>query len=253
MARRITGGLVGSSTLLGTIQISPEAALSTAADQNIIFSPGANAQVVSTANIQLNAQSDLRWADADSSNWVAFQGPATISSDVTWTLPATDGATNQVLTTNGSGILSWTTKDISITNNTIDSAVNYIVFSAATSGSASPRVSDTGLTFQPSTGTLTVTNIVESSSIVYKENVLPISNALDDIMKLVGVTYDRKDGSAKGEAGLIAEQVNQVLPNLVTKDKHGDPTGINYTKFSAYLIEAVKALKTEIDGIKGTR
>ena len=62
-----------------------------------------------SGDITLNAQSDLRFADADSSNWVALQAPATITSNVTWTLPATDGTNNQVLKTNGSGTLSWTT------------------------------------------------------------------------------------------------------------------------------------------------
>jgi hypothetical protein len=60
-------------------------------------------------NVTLNAQGDLRFADADSSNWVAFQAPATVSSNVTWTLPAADGTTGQVLSTNGSGTLSWAT------------------------------------------------------------------------------------------------------------------------------------------------
>ncbi len=58
-------------------------------------------------NVQLNAQSDLRFADSDSSNWVAFQAPSTVSSNVTWTLPATDGTNGQVLVTNGAGTLSW--------------------------------------------------------------------------------------------------------------------------------------------------
>jgi len=40
-----------------------------------------------TGDITLNAQSDVRFADSDSSNWVAFQAPATVSSNVTWTLP----------------------------------------------------------------------------------------------------------------------------------------------------------------------
>lgn len=61
-----------------------------------------------TGNMQLNAQSDLRFADSDSSNWVAFQAPTTIASNVTWTLPATDGTTGQILSTNGAGVLSWT-------------------------------------------------------------------------------------------------------------------------------------------------
>jgi len=67
---------------------------------------GFNAKTFSS-NVTLNAQSDLRFADSDSSNWVAFQAPALVSSNVTWTLPSADGTADQTLTTNGSGVLSW--------------------------------------------------------------------------------------------------------------------------------------------------
>jgi hypothetical protein len=65
-----------------------------------------------TGDITLNAQSDLRFADADSSNWVAFQGATTIAANVTWTLPAADGTNGQLLSTNGSGTLGWYTPAI---------------------------------------------------------------------------------------------------------------------------------------------
>ena len=58
-------------------------------------------------DVQINARGDLRFADADSTNWVALQAPGTILNNVTWTLPATDGASGEVLSTNGSGILAW--------------------------------------------------------------------------------------------------------------------------------------------------
>jgi len=92
-----------------------------------IFSPGADQIGISTGgtqrvsvdasgdvtvaggNVTLNAQGDLRFADSDSSNWVAFQSPSTVSSNVTWTLPSADGTSGQVLSTNGTGTLSWTT------------------------------------------------------------------------------------------------------------------------------------------------
>jgi len=61
----------------------------------------------SGGNVEIKAQGDLRFADSDSSNWVAFQAPATVANNVTWTLPAADGTTGQVLSTNGSGALSW--------------------------------------------------------------------------------------------------------------------------------------------------
>jgi phage-related tail fiber protein len=62
-----------------------------------------------TGNIKLNAQSDIRFADADSSNYVALQAPATVATDLTLTLPATDGSSGQALTTNGSGALAFAT------------------------------------------------------------------------------------------------------------------------------------------------
>lgn len=62
-----------------------------------------------TGDITLNAQSDLRFADSDSSNWVALQAPAVVGTNVIWTLPATDGSASQALSTNGSGTLSWAT------------------------------------------------------------------------------------------------------------------------------------------------
>ena len=65
-------------------------------------------------NVTLNAQGDLRFADSDSSNWVAFQSPPTVASNVTWTLPAADGTTGQVLSTDGSGALSWATASATV-------------------------------------------------------------------------------------------------------------------------------------------
>jgi hypothetical protein len=139
-----------------------------------------------------------------------------------------------------------------VSDDTTTNATYYPLISTSTSGAtATAKVSSTKMTFNPSSGLLTVTALTESSSIALKENVNPITNALDSIMQLVGVTYDRKDGSKKNEAGLIAEDVATVLPNLVTLDENGNPNGINYTKFSAYLIEAVKSLKNEINELKG--
>jgi hypothetical protein len=86
--------------------------------------------------------------------------------------------------------------------------------------------------------------ITESSSIALKQNIDPITNALNLVSKLVGVTYDRKDGSAKNRAGLIKEEVEKVIPNIVNDD------GIQYTNLIAYLVESIKELKAEIDVLK---
>ena len=61
-----------------------------------------------TGNVSLEAQADLQFYDSDSSNYVGFQAPATISSNVLWTLPNTDGTDGQIIKTDGAGTLSWT-------------------------------------------------------------------------------------------------------------------------------------------------
>lgn len=60
-----------------------------------------------TGDITLNAQSDVRFGDSDSSNFISFQAAGTVGSDVTFTLPDADGSANHVLKTNGSGVLSF--------------------------------------------------------------------------------------------------------------------------------------------------
>ena len=59
------------------------------------------------SNLQLGSQGDLRFADSDSSNYVALQAPGTVSTNVTFTLPGTDGSNGEALVTNGSGVLSF--------------------------------------------------------------------------------------------------------------------------------------------------
>lgn len=60
-----------------------------------------------SGDLRLRAQGDLRFADADSSNYVGFQAPASITADVLWTLPSVDGSADYALVTDGAGTLSW--------------------------------------------------------------------------------------------------------------------------------------------------
>jgi hypothetical protein len=100
---------------------------------------------------------------------------------------------------------------------------------------------------------VTATTLTETSSMALKENFRPIENPLDTVLKLVGHIYDRKDGTLKGEAGLVAEEVAEILPNLVGLDKDGNPDSVKYSRLTVYLLESIKVLKDEIDSLKGTK
>jgi len=126
----------------------------------------------------------------------------------------------------------------------------YVNNTNAPSGSSNSPNGSLALTISANTNCTFAGTITENSSIVYKENVNPITNALDAVLKLAGVTYDRKNGTNKDEAGLIAEEVYEVLPNLVQLNEEGKPNGIMYTKLTAYLIESIKELNAEITKLK---
>jgi hypothetical protein len=157
MARKLSGGLSGSPSV-GALNIAPTAVVTAADNQDITLSPTGTGMLMITANAQLQAQTDLRFADADSSNWVAFQAPATIGSNVTWTLPATDGSDGQFLSTNASGTLSWASGSLSLSDQTVSATTHYPLITTATSGTVtSGNTSSTKFTFQPSTGVVTAT------------------------------------------------------------------------------------------------
>ena len=60
-------------------------------------------------NLIIDNQKEIRFREttANGTNYVALKAPASVSSDLTFTLPATDGTANQALVTDGSGVLSF--------------------------------------------------------------------------------------------------------------------------------------------------
>ena len=293
MPRKITSGRVGKAILgdiftqdntLKSVVAGVNITLEPTQDG------GNNAIVESKAPLLVSDEKQLRLGDSGT-NYAGIQAPATISSSYSLTLPANDGDADQTLVTDGSGVLTWQTVTMSTVNRTAaDNNTYYVAMidtaSAGSGGEDTLSFSDSSrLEFTPNPGKLTVNQmaiqsssassststgalvvgggagfggqvtaqtIVETSSIAIKENINPIQNALDIITQLNGVTYDRLDNK-EHEAGLIAEWTNNVIPELVAKDSEGNATGIKYSKLTAYLIEAVKTLKNELDSIKSKK
>lgn len=161
MGRRHTAGVVGYQAV-GGVQVD-NTTFTAAENLDIVMDPSGTGLFKIAGDAQLETQGDLRFADADSSNYVAFQAPATVTSNVTWTLPSADGSANQAIVTNASGTLSFATVSTALTDNTVDASTNYLAFTTLTSGSlTAARVSSTKLTFQPSTGTVDVSGVVKS-------------------------------------------------------------------------------------------
>ena len=95
-------------------------------------------------------------------------------------------------------------------------------------------------------GTLTEISMRET-----KTNIEPIENILPSVLQIQGVKFDWKDGAhGKNNYGFIAEDVDEILPNLVSHDREGKAQGIQYSKMTAVLLEAIKEQQVQIDELK---
>ena len=80
-----------------------------------------------------------------------------------------------------------------------------------------------------------------------KENINTIDSALDKVVKMRGVTFDRiKDG--KSGAGVLADELESIAPELV---HDGEYKSVSYGNLTSYLIEAIKELKQEVEVLRG--
>ncbi|MGB2808344.1 MAG: tail fiber domain-containing protein [Sedimentisphaerales bacterium] len=91
-----------------------------------------------------------------------------------------------------------------------------------------------------------------TSSIRWKGNIRAIDNPLDKILQLRGVYFDwDAEHGGHHDVGMIAEEVGEVMPEIVVYEENGiDANGMDYSKLTPLLVEAVKELKAENDSLK---
>ena len=215
------------------------------------------------------------------SNGVVFEGNAaddnegtllagTLSEDRTYTLPnatgtialTTDIPTSNSSLTNGENYISSfdiTTQTDSkyLRSNASDSASGVITFSnstASTSKTTGAVIVTGGVGVS---GALNVGGDIvafASSDERLKDNIQNIENPIEKVQSLKGVTWDWNDNADELQqslpnVGVIAQDVEKVLPQLVT-DRDNGFKGVDYAKLTGLLIEAVKDQQKQIDELK---
>ena len=102
-------------------------------------------------------------------------------------------------------------------------------------------------------GDITATgNITAYSDIRLKDNIEKIDDALSKVSLLSGYTFDRTDIDTPRQTGVIAQEVQAVLPEAVSETDDGTLT-VAYGNMMGLMIEAIKELKAEIDELKGVK
>ena len=143
-----------------------------------------------------------------------------------------------------SGSTGATITDYSTTN-----ATYYPTFATASSGALTTiGITSSKLTWNPSTGIMTVVDINTTSDLRLKTNVSTIADALSILDQIEGKSFNYLD-SGVDSFGVIAQQIESVLPQLVSNDEEGFKT-VRYLPLIAILIEGVKQLGAEIRSLK---
>ena len=154
------------------------------------------------------------------------------------------GTSGQALFSTGSGV-AW--QSISVDATQITNGSTNV---QAASG-ANVTVNTAGslcATFDTSNNLTVVGTVTAQSSIVLKDNVETISDALAKVMNLRGVEFDYK-ANGRHSIGVVAEEVESVFDCLVVETD--GVKSVAYQNLVAVLIEAVKDLKSEIDQLRG--
>ena len=99
------------------------------------------------------------------------------------------------------------------------------------------------------TGTIRATgDVIAYSDARVKENIVTLENSLELVQKLRGVSYN-KIGESEKKVGVIAQEVLEVLPEVVQQDQDGRYS-VAYGNITAVLIEAIKQQQLQIDELK---
>ena len=95
-------------------------------------------------------------------------------------------------------------------------------------------------------------DIVAFSDAKVKGDVQVIENALSKVKEIRGVTFIRTDREDNGQrhAGVIAQEVQKVLPEVVTTRVDDGTLAVAYGNLNALLIEAIKELTAKVESLE---
>jgi alkylated DNA nucleotide flippase Atl1 len=153
----------------------------------------------------------------------------------------------------GSNLIGVTPGGVNVYETTNNSTY-YVGILSTTSGiSSGINIASSLLTFNPSTGNMVVGGTVTANSDEkLKTNIKTITNALEKVLSLRGVEYDRVD-TGEHQIGVIAQEVEKIIPEVVyPKGNYPDyeTKSVAYSNLIGIFIEAFKDLKSEIEELK---
>ena len=183
------------------------------------------------SNLTLNAQAEIRLGDSDSSNYVGFKSPGTVGTNLIFTLPSSDGSAGQALVTDASGTLSFAAAGATITSDTSTDTDFLLYFASTTSGALTAVKQDSGLIYNPSTGTLTSAEFVGGGAGLTGLNGSNISSGTVAAAR-VATLNQNTTGTSGGLSSAVTVSLTGAVTGSATFTNAGDTASITTTATS---------------------
>lgn len=98
-------------------------------------------------------------------------------------------------------------------------------------------------------GNMTAAGDINSNSdIKLKKNIKTLTNSLDKVLQMRGVEFDRIDVEGKHQIGFIAQEIEEIYPELVSENQ--GTKSVAYGNITAILVEAIKDQQKQIEELK---
>jgi hypothetical protein len=140
-------------------------------------------------------------------------------------------ASNYVVLSDGDGVIHMSSQN--------GAGVKINLFNAGAGTNA--------VKFNTSTGAVTY----DTSSARYKDNIRDSVYGLSHVMQMRSTQFEYKD-DGRSDVGLIAEELQPIIPELVGINKEGQADSVSYDRMVSVLVKAIQELKAEFDAYKAT-
>ena len=208
-----------------------------------------------TMNVSGTGLSGSDTYDGSGSTTFTVTSNATSSNTVS-TIVARDGSGDfsaGTITATLSGNATSSTTATSATNITLadesSDATCFPIFAATATGDQPPKTDASALTYDASTGTLAATNVNSTSDVNLKTDIHNIEDAITTINQIRGVKFRWRELDIPS-VGVIAQEVEEVLPELISVRSDNGTKSVNYNGLVGVLIEAVKELSTRVEHLE---
>lgn len=200
------------------------------------FMPTSGGAFSGTVTFAAGQTFDGRDVSADGTKLDAIEANADVT-DAANVEPLVDAHVNVSSATSGQ-YLSWNGSDYAWA--TVDLSTTL----SLTGGTLTGALSGTSASFS---GDVSAANFNSTSDATLKTNVQTLTDPINTVKQMRGVSFDWIANS-KSEVGVIAQEIESVIPQLVNTDEHGIKS-VKYGNIVAVLIEAIKEQQAQIDAL----